>query len=191
MGTKHLTVVCIDNDYKVAQYGALDGGPRYQGLKVLHFLRDKINENKFKEALRNSVYIDVAEFSSLLNSYMKSGQGLDGLERDYPQFSGDTGADILELIQNHPEGMKLQNSITFAANSCDCIWAWIVDLDKGMFEAYTGFNKTQPLTSSDRFYFLKEHEKPGYYGVVLSANWALNNLPTDIDFLQAFNLDED
>ena len=110
---------------------------------------------------------------------------------DHPEFSRNTGAGILEMVQNHSEGMKLQDSINFAADGLFCEWAWVIDLDAGTFEGYCGFGQT-PLAENDRFYFLRDLEEDnGYHGVRLAAKWNLDALPTDEEFLAAFKNDED
>ena len=114
----------------------------------------------------------------------------DRMKRDYPQFSRDTGAEILKMVQNHPEGMKLYNQLFFAADSLFCEWAWVVDFDAGTFEAFEGFNKA-PLSEEDRFYFLRDHEDGDYHGVRLVAKWSLDALPTDEDFLAAFKSEDE
>ena len=53
MGTRNLTAVMIDGEYKVAQYGQWDGYPSGQGLTCLHFLRETMDEDKFKAATPN------------------------------------------------------------------------------------------------------------------------------------------
>ena len=142
-------------------------------------------------ALRNSSYIDSGELQALWRQYGADEQGfvsLDDAERmkkDHPEYSRDIGADILNLVQSHPEGMKLWDSIEFAADGLFCEWAWVIDLDKRTFEAYEGFGK-EPLTESDRFYFLKDLEEDGYSAVKLMATWGLDELPSDEDFLAAF-----
>lgn len=50
MGTRNLTAVYLDGQYKVAQYGQWDGYPEGQGITVLTFLRDKMDLELFKEA---------------------------------------------------------------------------------------------------------------------------------------------
>lgn len=190
MGTRNLTVVYLDGEYKIAQYGQWDGYPEGQGMKALNFLRI-MDECKFKQALRNSSYIDSGELQALWRQYGADEQGfvsLDDAERmkkDHPEYSRDIGADILNLVQSHPEGMKLWDSIEFAADGLFCEWAWVIDLDKRTFEAYEGLGK-EPLTESDRFYFLKDLEEDGYSAVKLMATWGLDELPSDEDFLAAF-----
>ena len=39
MGTRHLTAVHVDGEYKIAQYGQWDGYPEGQGMTALTFAR--------------------------------------------------------------------------------------------------------------------------------------------------------
>lgn len=75
MGTRNLTAVYLDGQYKVAQYGQWDGYPEGQGITVLTFLRDKMDLELFKEALRNSSYIPSEELTALLTVFSVSGRG--------------------------------------------------------------------------------------------------------------------
>jgi hypothetical protein len=190
MGTRNLTAVYLDGEYKIAQYGQWDGYPEGQGMTAINFLRI-MDEDKFKQALRNSSYIDSGELQALWRQYGADEHGLvslndmDRMKNDHPEYSRDTGAEILQMVQEHTEGMKLQNSIAFAADGLFCEWAWVIDLDKRTFEAYEGFGK-EPLTENDRFYFLKDLEENGYSPVRLVATWSLDELPSDEDFLAAF-----
>lgn len=144
MGTRNLTAVYLDGQYKVAQYGQWDGYPEGQGITVLTFLRDKMDLELFKEALRNSSYIPSEELTALWKQYGADENGLvtmedsDRMMEDHPEFSRNTGAGILEMVQNHSEGMKLQDSINFAADGLFCEWAWVIDLDAGTFEGTAG-----------------------------------------------------
>lgn len=197
MGTRNLTAVYLDGQYKVAQYGQWDGYPEGQGITALTFLRDKMDLELFKEALRNSSYIPSEELTALWKQYGADENGWitmedsDRMMEDHPEFSRNTGAGILEMVQNHSEGMKLQDSINFAADGLFCEWAWVIDLDAGTFEGYCGFGQT-PLTENDRFYFLRDLEEDnGYHGVRLAAKWNLGALPTDEEFLAAFKNDEE
>lgn len=148
MGTRNLTAVYLDGQYKVAQYGQWDGYPEGQGITALTFLRDKMDLELFKEALRNSSYIPSEELTALWKQYGADENGWitmedsDRMMEDHPEFSRNTGAGILEMIQNHSEGMKLQDSINFAADGLFCEWAWVIDLDAGTFEGYCGFGQT-------------------------------------------------
>ena len=195
MGTRHLIAVQLDGEYKIAQYGQWDGYPEGQGMTTLHFLRS-MDEDKFKSALRNSSFISDDELMALWKQYGADDDGMvslsdaDRMKKDHPEYSRDTSADILQMVQEHPEGMKLHNQIGFAANGLFCEWAWVIDLDKRTFEGYRGFG-SNPLTEQDRFYFLRDLEQNGYSGVKLAAEWSLDNLPSDEDFLAAFKEDDE
>ena len=183
MGTRNLTAVYIDGEYKVAQYGQWDGYPNGQGLTALHFLRDEMKEDIFKNAVRNSSVITKEEMDALL---YENGENL---YRAHPEFSRDTGAEILEILQNHPSGMKLTDSIGFAADSIFCEWAYVIDFDNNTFEVYKGWNDKRELTPEDRFYFLRGYESDEYHGITLEKEWRLTELPTDEEFLKAFGLE--
>ena len=195
MGTRHLIAVQLDGEYKIAQYGQWDGYPEGQGMTTLHFLRS-MDEDKFKSALRNSSFISDDELMALWKQYGADDDGMvslsdaDRMKKDHPEYSRDTSADILQMVQEHPEGMKLHNQIRFAANGLFCEWAWVIDLDKRTFEGYRGFG-SEPLTEQDRFYFLRDLEQNGCSGVKLAAEWSLDNLPSDEDFLAAFKEDDE
>ena len=109
----------------------------------------------------------------------------------YPHLHRDCGAKILELIQDSPEGLKLQNDVEFAADSVFCEWAYVVDFDKNTFEVYTGFVKN-PLSIEERFAYLqKEGEATEYYPVKMVKEFDLKNLPSNEEFLESLkNKDE-
>ena len=189
MGTRNLTIVYLDGEYKVAQYGQWDGYPEGNGLKVLHFLKD-MDEKKFRAAVRNTSFADPKKLDTLWKKYGAVG-GVISVEdarkfgEAYPQFYRDTGPEILSIIMKHTEGIELQDDLTFAADGLYCEWAWVIDLDKRTFEGYKGFG-SEPLTEQDRFYFLRDLEENGYSGVRLVAEWSIDELPSDEDFLAAF-----
>lgn len=195
MGTRNLTAVYIDGEYKIAQYGQWDGYPEGQGITCLEFLRDKMNEEVFKAAVRDCSFISKDELNALWSKYTTSTDGwvtMDEAERfkaAYPELSRDTGAKILELVQN--SGVrKLHSELEFAADGLFCEWAWVIDFDKRTFEAYRGFCKDKPYPI-DRFYFLKDKQEGEYSVVKICASFSLDALPSDRDFLAAFAVDED
>lgn len=197
MGTRNLTIVFMDGKYRVAQYGQWDGYPEGQGLTCLRFVRDQMNEKDFRDALSHIKYIDSDKLRRMWMDYGMDDDGsiqikdADRFRLTFPEFSRDTGAEILTMIQNDRITSNcLENRMTFAANSLFCEWAYVVDFDKRTFEVYKGFNKT-PLTEGDRFYFLREYEDDDrYHGVKLAAAFDLDNLPTDDEFLASFQKDE-
>ena len=181
MGTRNLTVVYVDGDYRVAQYGQWDGYPDGQGMTCLEFLTEEFVEHKFRQNLKKIKMVQTQEELEALRTLYKD---------VLPEFDRDTGAKILELIQNGKVSSGfLVNNIGFASQS-DCEWAWVIDLDKRTFEAYVGWNH-DPLTEDDRFFFLRDQEEDGYHGAKLVRSWNLSCLPTKEEFLAAFRHDEE
>jgi len=196
MGTRNLTCVYMDGEYKVAQYCQWDGYPAGQGITILQFLREKVNWIQFTKQLNKISWVDGKRLNQIFRSYGGDANGFiecskaDVYKRDFPEFSRDTGAKILEMIQNDKTTTRrLQNSLDFAANS-DCEWCYVIDIDKGTFEVYKGYNLI-PLTPEDRFYFLADKEDGWYshaygglmHGVKLKKEYSLDDLPTDDEFI--------
>lgn len=197
MGTRNLVAVQIDGRYKIAQYGQWDGYPSGKGLEVLEFLRERMNEAVFVKALRSSTYIAPEKLDALWKKYGADDEGWVTMEqaaamkRDHPEFSRDTGAKILDIVQEHPEGMELADSISFAADGLFCEWIWVIDFDKRTYEGYEGGGGKR-LESGERFYeFDSEEGVMGYHSPHLVAAFRLDELPTDEDFLAAFKEEED
>ena len=203
MGTRNLTIVFMDGEYRVAQYGQWDGYPDGQGLTCLRFIRDQMNEKDFREALSHIKYIDSEKLQKMWMDYGMDSEGsiqikdADRFRNTFPEFSRDIGAEILAMIQNcRITSNCLENSLTFAADSLFCEWAYVIDFDKRTFEVYMGFNKT-PLNESDRFFFLRNYEDTDeysgglYHGVKLVKEFSLDDLPDDNTFLEAFKEEED
>jgi hypothetical protein len=156
MGTRNLTVVVLDGQYKVAQYGQWDGYPSGQGDTVCGFLQNVMDLEKFKSAVRECKFVTSDEIKA---KWVECGAdsksnfvNLDVSEKfkqKYPQLSRDTAAEVLGLIQSGV-ARELQNSISFAGDSLFCEWAYVIDLDNEVLEVYKGFNK-EPLDPTERF----------------------------------------
>ena len=180
MGTRYLTAVYLDGEYRVAQFGARDGYPRIGGAEVLRFARTIVESaarEAFQEKVRQCRWITAEELGAIDES--KS----DDWEKVHPELADSAGAGILEMIQNSESGLALGDDLEFAADSLFCEWAWVLDLDKGTFECYKGSNAEIPLTEQDRFFFLRDKEEDGYYGVRLLKAWELEHLPSEKTFL--------
>lgn len=183
MGTRSLVVVQVDNKYKVAQYCQWDGFPSGVGVDCLNFLqmvKEQDGQLRFIENLRNCRFYTKQELEQI---YKTSDEDLD--EEIIHVLSRGTGPRILEYIFEHG-GVTLQDESAFAAESLFCEWAYVIDYDHDTFEVYKGFNK-KPLTQNDRFYTLLEKSRNGYYPVVKIAQWSLDDLPTEKEFVAHFN----
>lgn len=193
MGTRNLTAVYVDGEYKVAQYGQWDGYPEGQGIYCLTFaqtfLANKADREAFADKVRACSWITEEE-TERRNAMIKSGE-VKNFPKVWPELSRDTCSEILTLVARSEAGLILANNITFAADSLFCEWAWVIDLDAGTFEGYRGFNQSRELTPEDRFYFLMEKAERGYLPVTLAAKWSLDELPNADDFLATFKTEED
>ena len=202
MGTRHVTMIFKDGDYTVAQYGQWDGYPEGQGATILTFLRDKMDRDVFLTNLAKCRVITPEELKAL---WVEAGMDpatsdgfvsmdvADRFRKENFHLSRDMGGDILEYIQNSPNGLALRLDLAFAGDSLFCEWAYVVDFDKGTFEVYRGFNQT-PLADGERFCHLSSRETSTgatYYPVRLAHSWPLAALPTDEDFINAFRVPED
>lgn len=195
MGTRNLTIVFDAGEYRVAQYGQWDGYPEGAGIKILRFLRDEMDEFLFRTRLSRFNFVDENDdIAKRIDKAFEKGIG----SYCFPEFSRDTGCDILPMIQNGMTTTRyLGNKLDFAAESLFCEWAYVVDFDHRTFEVYQGFNKT-PLEENERFYFLSDKIDPGacfsgtkYYQVKLAATFNLDNLPEDDEFLGVFKVDDE
>lgn len=193
MGTRNLTAVYLNGKYKIAQYGQWDGYPDEGGLKVLDFARRMSRDNKWNE-FKYKVFAAKFFSDDALSgvNYAIDTCGINDWESHIPEISRNTGVKILDVVFSRPDGIKLVNSIEFAVDPW-CEWVWVIDLDAGTFEGFYGYIGRE-LEPSDRFYFLKgeiKEENAMYSGVALVAKWNLDNLPTDEEFLKAFEVEED
>lgn len=200
MGTRNLTCVYMDGEYRVAQYGQWDGYPEGQGVVCLDFLK-RMKEEKFKEELLKRPFVPAGYIEGILTA-LGSGDGLMSHEQSaifesrFPEFHRNTAAEILKRIMDGRVGKYLPNELDFAADSLYCEWAYVIDFDKRTFEVYEGFNK-EPLTEDDRFFFLERKSRDvsswiseEYHPVKLVKSWSLDDLPSEEDFLNTFKEEE-
>jgi len=186
MGTRNLTCVVLNGEYRIAKYGQWDGYREGLGTAILEFLRTEFNREQFitglsKVCIAGEALIQKFWAEAGATSNMVSMDVSEKFKRAHPELSRDpSGADILRLIQaGKCEWSKPE--VNFAADSLFCEWAYVIDLDKNTFEIYEGFNKA-PLPAGERFEFLpkdQDGDKPSeYYPVRLLKSYSLRRLPT-------------
>lgn len=158
MGTRNLTMVYSNGEYKVAQYGQWDGYPEGLGSQLLKYLKG-INISELRNTVNKCTYLIKEDFDEINDNINKARENNPkySWQKFYPELSRDTGGDILNLIL-FKNKTRLENSLFFAADSLFCEWGYVVDLDKNTFEVYQGFNKDS-LSDDERFYFLEEESK--------------------------------
>jgi len=189
MGTRSLTCVVLDGQFKIAQYGQFDGYPSGQGSTALSIMRkivlqnklDRFTEtvrklNKLTDAQHKQLWIDVGADPSKDYVSMEIGNAFD---EQHPELSRRTGAEILSLVLNS-DITCVQISEDFASDSLFCEWCYVIDLDQGLFEVYRGFQK-QP--HSEGRFSKNSCKSSGYYPVQLAKSYRLASLPDNEDFL--------
>ena len=197
MGTRNLTMVISNGETKVAQYGQWDGYPSGNGAIVLDFLHTT-NLDDFKQKLNKVIFVNGNKEKEIQN-WLKSigcengwmtGEQSKLYQEMYPYLTRDNGANILQMIMDGEEDeIWVTDSTDFAGDSLFCEWAYLIDLDKNVFEVYEGFNK-EPLTIEDRFFHLTDKESE-YYPIKMIKSYQLNHLPLEDEFLNDFKQEQE
>jgi hypothetical protein len=192
MGTRNLTAVVVNGQYKVAQYGQWDGYPEGQGLTILNFLKN-FDEAQFRKRLEAVRFVTDEEVHGWYVAAGSKGEKFvsmdvhDKVMATHPYINRDHGGAILELIATSDGPVEVQDSLNFVSDSLFCEWAYVVDLGKRTFEVYKGFNHS-PVPAGERFadMVLREPASDGskYYPVRLVAIFSLDKLPEEAKFLK-------
>lgn len=116
MGTRHLTVVIKDDEIKLSQYGQWDGYFTYSGTKFLEFVKENLQSKskkrqkyrieKFGEKIDTLQKVDeetIQEVRAIREKYsfdntLNKSQFAIPFNIMFPQFSRDTGVEILNII---------------------------------------------------------------------------------------------
>lgn len=136
MGTRGLTIVKLGGKVKVAQYGQWDHYPTGQGKTIAEFIRNKLDLKKFKKQVQKLKFVSDSAINSIVT---------ENLLEEFPEFHRDTGARILELIQED-KVHKVANSLDFLKDGLFCEYAYELDLDKQKVKVYVGGQSYKTLT---------------------------------------------
>jgi hypothetical protein len=190
MGTRNLTCVISDSEYKVAQYGQWDGYPSGQGATILNFISSGDNLQRLARNLSRVRFIDdkdkdfLASYNANAPTWSNDPDSRTPEQKHwFGRFSSrDIGGEILaNIAADDGEGeILLRDSKAFAGDSLFCEFAYVVDLDAGMFEVYKGFNKSP--VESGRFLSSDDglEHTDGYHPVVMLKAYSFSELP-DVD----------
>lgn len=190
MSSKGLAILILDNEVKCAQIAYEDTSPLFGGANLVQFLKKSIRRdfltrlNKCKLLNEDQMHAKVSALELNFDKVYKEAFSDDAkkLTKQYPGLSPWLGFNVFDTIQNSSLGLELLNSYDFAADSLNCTWAYVIDLDKGVFEIYEGFN-SDPLTAEDRFFPLMPLANTlktagAYYPIRLVKTYALDKLPS-------------
>lgn len=139
MGTRNLITVYKDGVFKVAKYCQWDGYPTGQGEDIRKFLVGA-DMDKFRTQVDKVTWADDEYIEGKLKEIGIDGEWMDSAQAEkfrenYPEWSRDTGADILNLIMEK-DSLKLADCIGFAKDTLFCEFAYVVDLDKNKLFVY-------------------------------------------------------
>lgn len=165
MGTRNSTLVKLNGELKVAQYGQWDGYPSGQGLTVLKFCKNN-NLQVFAEKLKDYGELTDKDIDKINLELKKTNKSLSTL---FPEYCRDTAADILEMImQDKVWNKKLQLAKEYYLNKhggYTCEWAYMIDLDENKLKVFSAYRD--------------------------DAEFDLDNLPTITEFLRLEGGDEE
>lgn len=165
MGTRNLTAVIKDTEYKVAQYGQWDGYPEGQGEVVYDFLTGKGNLDKLKAGLDKVRWANEADFAKMRSAIGASEDGWINVEQGkmlnerFPELSRDTGAEILELVANAEREIALTDEHEFIKDDLFCEWAYVIDLDVNQLRVYANGENLKAVFMLDEM----PEEKTDYF----------------------------
>lgn len=193
MGTRNLIIVIKNQEVKIAQYGNSSGYPEVVGLDILNFISIERNLTELTNRLSKICFMhedDEKLYRSLENKMYEGNleemkKANEEISEKFPLVVMDFGGKFLkEIIICDYEKILLKNSINFAKNSLYCEWAYVIDLDKDIFEVYKGSNLLN-LSENERFFFLQDKTEK-YKPVKLIKSYDFKNLPNQLEFVEEF-----
>lgn len=175
MGTRGLTMVYSDGEFKVANYNQYDSYPSGLGIDILIFIRDYLNNAESKQLFRDEVsklklvnddYKPTKEEYNFLTRFSQNPHEYDEDKLDVYLLLRDLqGVEILyEIIEGNV--IISLDSINFASNSLYCEWGYVLNLDERQLEIYKGYQKEPCSNAGFNEYFAGINEY-GYYGIQL------------------------
>lgn len=192
MGTRGFLGFVVDGQEKIA-YNHNDSYPAGLGVDVLAWLRIAASEGAEQITERARALRVVTDETPPTDEDIErlapySNRGV-GERRDRPDWY-----QLLRETQGNPGNILAAGAMEDASKfPCDSLFAeygYIVDLDRGVFEAYVGFQNSPPTRG--RFVGRPAHDPDGgYHPCLLVAEWKFADLPADDDFLAAFGEDAD
>lgn len=212
MGTRGAFGVIINEQEKIS-YNQMDSYPGGHGIDNLHWLREVVDNGELPKITALAEKLRVVDNEKKkptqkdierLAPYTSLGVSSQSTDDWYCLTRG-THGDIGAILDC---GYILDGS-DFPLDSLFCEWAYIIDLDKSVFEVYKGFQEKKPKkgrwagrpTSAEDTANYKEHlywcaknhrepwlpEKSQYKAVELIASWPFDALPDDGTFLAETN----
>ena len=215
MGTRYLIVIIKNNEVKLSQYGQFDGYPECAGKKFIKFVRETLsNKDTERYNIKKNLFNEKVDLLKEANSgthkvydkvFHKLGctHGNDSeyaipLDILFPQFSRETGVDILDIIKKltphdfqrfEDNGCGYKQKWHFPVmidTTCTYIeYAYIIDLDNDRLYMLTSHDFTGPSLSTSEL--VEETFKPlkCWYNVSIQIAPTVKEL---LDYMQQIKL---
>lgn len=209
MGTRGFYGLVIDETAKIT-YNHFDSYPSALGADILKQVRDLAgNLDAFRESARRLTLVD----ESVVPTTEEMARLLDHWDSSVSTGEPTEWYSLLRKLQGDLAGTLeagvMIDSEGFPLDSLFCEWGYLVDLDKGTFEVYRGFQKSSPTkgrwadrpNEHDRALDLKAAQEAfdageinqqqfeyytrptEYYAVQRVAEYPLDALPDEADYL--------
>lgn len=155
MGTRGLISVKVGGETKIAQYGQWDFYFTGQGADIRNFLNYG-NLDAFRNYLRHVEFVDQDYVDNKVKEmigpdsnsvqYLVSNDN-ERFFKEHPEFSRDTGADILNLVASGRVN-KVKDSSDFASDFLFCEYHYMIDVDDKTVRIEYGYPARKYLTLS-------------------------------------------
>jgi hypothetical protein len=163
MGTRNLTIVKDKvGTTRIAQYGQWDGYPSYSGVQALEFLRNENWQSLLQAKLDIVQFVGDEEVDTLYKQFESTDWENKDFLNAYPGLHRDTGIGILAVVANATDTIKTVDNTEFANDSLFCEGIYEVDFSTNKFTS--NFND-------------------------IVAEYDLDNLPTDEEYLKAMGVE--
>jgi hypothetical protein len=139
MGTRSVTLVKLDEEYKVAKYCQWDGYPKEKGRSIVDFITKKMDIEVFKERVKTHTLLSPSYVEKLWK-----GKTNEQFKKKYPYLTRDLGGgEILEAIQSG-KAERTMSDLYYAKEAWDVAYTWEVDLDNEVLKMYEGALSDKP-----------------------------------------------
>lgn len=151
MGTRHLIMVKSEGETKVAQYGQWDGYPTGQGKDIAQWLHSKtFNLKEFNKQVNALKFLTKKQADDFFGSPEIKSIKSDEFVKLYPEYSRDTSAALLPLIQAGKVKTLINNKAFLKeSQGFSCEYAYELDLDKQTVSVYVGSKKFKTFKFKD------------------------------------------
>ncbi len=195
MGTRGFIDLTAQGD-SVVVYNHFDSYPSALGVNMLAWARTLADDASRSaaagaidsmRAVEDGRDVPTSEDIERLRPWTNGGVGApSGAVPSWYQLTRETQGDPAAILA----AGVYEDASEFPADSLFAEWGYTVDLDKGVFEVYEGFQKSpHDLGRYADLVVTREYSHGNYFPVALRASWPLDALPNQDAFMAALTDD--